>query len=226
MLCIAIVCWAVTMSHILTHQLPTIGYRERVRVTISCNRGLCHPHFLACLACYFPECSTWVTNSQINHLKPCGANPAYVEATYVQLQTLKKMSVVSSGAYLERQLRSGQRKGHTGWEVKCHGHQEACLESLVVIYWRENEIQAHHLSCWNVKLSLAPASRGLWCTCLQITSHPFGISDQRAMWMLQWSTTSGPWTNRNSPGAQKSTVRGNRPLISSQKTFCLPWCHE
>ena len=33
MLCIAIVCWAVTMSHILTHQLPTIGYRERVRVT-------------------------------------------------------------------------------------------------------------------------------------------------------------------------------------------------
>lgn len=134
MLCIATVCWAVTISHTLTHQLPTIGYRERVRVTISCNRGLRHPHFLACLASYFPECSTRVTNSQINHLKPCGANPAYVEAAYVQLQTFKKMSVVSSGAYLERQLRSGQRKGHTGWEVKCHGHQEACLESLVVIY--------------------------------------------------------------------------------------------
>lgn len=78
------------VSHIkiiITHQLPAVGYREHVRVTISCNRGLRHPHFLACLASYFPEFSTPVTNSQINHLKPHGANPAYVEAAYVQLQT-------------------------------------------------------------------------------------------------------------------------------------------
>lgn len=136
----------------------------------------------------------------------------------------KKTSVVSSGAYLEKELWSGQRKGHIGWEGKCQGHQEACLESLVVIYWKENEIQAHHLSCWNVKLSVAPASRGLWWTCLQITCQPFGISNGRAMWMLQRSTTSGPWTNRNSPGAQKCTVTGNWPWISTQKTLFL--CHD
>ena len=49
---------------------------------------------------------------------------------------------------------------------------------------------------------------------------------RKAMWMLQRSTTSGPWTNRNSPGAQKCTVTGNWPWISTQKTLSLPWCHE
>ena len=113
------------------------------------------------------------------------------------------------------------------WEVKCHGHQEACLESLVVIYWRENEIQVHRLSCWNIKLSVAPASRGLWWTCLQITCQPFGISsDGKAMWMLQRSTTRGSWANRNSPGAQKYSVTGNQPLISTQNflfSAMMPW---
>ena len=81
------------VSHIkiiITHQLPTIRYREHVRVTMSCNRGLHHPYFLACLASYFPGCSTPVTNSQINHLKPRGANPAYVEAAYESITDLKK----------------------------------------------------------------------------------------------------------------------------------------
>ena len=125
------------VSHIkiiTTHQLPTVRYREHVRVTM-CNRVLHHPYFLACLASYFPGCSTPVTNSQINHLKPRGANPAYVEAAYESITDLKKKkSIVSSGAYPERELRTGQRKGCNVWEVKCHGHQEACLESLAVIY--------------------------------------------------------------------------------------------
>ena len=55
-----------------------------------CNRVLHHPYFLACLASYFPGCSTPVTNSQINHLKPRGANPAYVEAAYESITDLKK----------------------------------------------------------------------------------------------------------------------------------------
>lgn len=63
------------VSHIkiiITHQLPAVGYREHVRVTISCNRGLCHPHFLACLALISlssPPQSQTLKSITLNHMK-------------------------------------------------------------------------------------------------------------------------------------------------------------
>lgn len=135
----------------------------------------------------------------------------------------KKTSVVSSGAYLEKELRSGQRKGHTGLEGKCQGHQEACLESLVVIYWKENEIQAHHLSCWNVKLSVAPASRGLWWTCLQITCQPFGISNGRPCGCYGEVQLVAPGPTGILLGPRNAPLQGTDPESQHRKLFL---CHD
>ena len=80
---------------------------------MSCNRGLHHPYFLACLASYFPGCSTPVTNSQINHLKPRGANPAYVEAAYESITDLKKKSLLFLLELIQRESCDQDREKDT-----------------------------------------------------------------------------------------------------------------
>lgn len=81
---------------------------------------------------HFPACSTLVTppglvwyswqtlqSIILNHVEHM---PAWVEATYVQLQTLK-MAIFPSEGSLKKELRSeGRKEEHTVWEVKCHGH--------------------------------------------------------------------------------------------------------
>lgn len=144
--------------------------------------------------------------------------------TCVQIQTFFNLSIFSSGVYLERELRpQRQRREHTVWEMKCHGHlgglSGATGCGLLKRKWSSCPppvLLKCHTAC-------SSSSREAQRRCPRITCWPFLVSDLRTVCMLRRNKTNGHGPTGNFPGAQKCITMGSWPLISAQG---LLFCHD